>query len=334
MAGEKLKIDFAGHYGKLLAASYRNAVLSSLAVIVFSLLVGYSSKMGPALVLGGICLGFIFYLTRHYTRNYQKRLQVINVPFNPTWQDFLEENSLFYCNLSETDKAVFNKRVQFFLAEKKVEGVSTEIDDDLKLLVAASAIIPTFAFPFFEYPNLKQVLIYPNSFDRQFQTSEETSDRENQVIAGMVGNGFMNGTLLLSKTDLVNGFQGKNPNNVGIHEFVHLLDMADGAVDGLPEIFVANAYAVPWLRVIQAEVRKIKRRKSDINPYSLTSNAEFLAVVSEYFFDNPEKFQEKHPELYDHLCTIFQQRPDMPSLRWVGKLKPGFLTRKKRVPES
>jgi len=215
-----------------------------------------------------------------------------------------------------------------------VEGVSTEIDDDLKLLVAASAIIPTFAFPFFEYPNLKQVLIYPNSFDRKFQTSEEATDRQNQIIAGMVGNGFMNGTLLLSKPDLINGFQGKNPNNVGIHEFVHLLDMADGAVDGLPEIFVANSYAVPWLQVIQAEVRKIKRRKSDINPYSLTSNAEFLAVVSEYFFDNPEKFQEKHPELYAHLCTIFQQRPDKPSLRWMGKLKPGFLTRKKRALEA
>ena len=188
-------------------------------------------------------------------------------------------------------------------------------------MVAASAIIPTFAFPLFEYPNLKQVLIYPNSFDRNFQTSE-AADRENLIIAGMVGNGFMNGTLLLSKTDLVNGFKGKNPNNVGIHEFVHLLDLADGEIDGLPEIFLNNVYTLPWLKVIQNEVKRIKKRKSDINPYSLTNNAEFLAVVSEYFFDNPEKFQDKHPELYDYLCAIFQQRPDRPSLRWMGRIKP------------
>jgi Mlc titration factor MtfA (ptsG expression regulator) len=275
-------------------------------------------------MLGGICLSLIYYLYRHYTRNYNKRLAVLKVKFPESWQALLEENSLFYNNLLEADKAVFNTRVQFFFAEKKIEGVSTEIDDELKLLVAASAIIPTFAFPFFEYPNLKQVLIYPNSFDRSFQTSEEATDHENQIISGMVGNGFMNGTLLLSKTDLVNGFQGKNPNNVGIHEFVHLLDMADGAVDGLPEIFLNNTYTLPWLKVIQEEVNKIKRRKSDINPYSLTSNAEFLAVVSEYFFDNPEKFQDKHPELYEYLCAIFQQRPDKPSLKWFGKLKPAI----------
>ena len=193
------------------------------------------------------------------------------------------------------------------MAEKKIEGIDTDINEEIRLLVAASAIIPTFAFPFYEYANLRQVLLYPNSFDRGFDT-EKAPDKDRH-IAGMVGNGFLNGTLLLSKPALVAGFKGKNPHNVGIHEFVHLLDMADGAVDGLPEIFLANSYTVPWLQVIKAEVRKIRQGKSDINPYSLTNNAEFLAVVSEYFFDNPEKMEAAHPELYKYLCTIFHQKP-------------------------
>lgn len=281
-------------------------------VLGIMVLIGLGSNLVPALLLAGIFIYLIYWLHRHYTRNYRQRLLLLQKPVPETWQPFLEDNSLFYSNLSEQDKATFNSRVQFFLAEKNIEGISTEIDEKVKLLVAASAIIPTFAFPFFEYPNLKQVLVYPNSFDHNFQTSE-AADRENQVIGGMVGNGFMNGTLLLSKPDLINGFKGKNHHNVGIHEFVHLLDMADGAVDGLPEIFLDNAYTLPWLQVIKAEVRKIRKRKSDINPYGLTNNAEFLAVVSEYFFDNPEKFQERHPELYNYLCTIFRQRPEQPS---------------------
>jgi Mlc titration factor MtfA (ptsG expression regulator) len=313
--------DFKAHYEASLRSSIKFTMLACFLVLVFFGLIGFYSKPVPVMFLGAICIFLVLFLHRHYTKDSRLRLALLDQPFPATWQTFLEDNSLFYQNLPDADKAIFNKRVQFFLAEKKIEGVSTEINDELKLLVAASAIIPTFAFPFFEYPNLNQVLIYPNSFDRNFQT-EEATDRENQVIAGMVGNGFMNGTLLLSKTDLVNGFQGKNPHNVGIHEFVHLLDMADGAVDGLPEIFLNNAYTLPWLKVIQAEVRKIKSRKSDLNPYGLTSNAEFLAVASEYFFDNPEKFQERHPELYEYLCAIFQQRPDKPSLRWIGKLKP------------
>lgn len=313
--------DFKAYYQQHLNSTRRTTALIAGTVLVLTASLWYGGYGAAAIFLGGVSLLALAWLYRHYTRNYLKRLKALETRFPAAWQEFLEENSLFYKNLSDADKTVFNRRVQFFLAEKKIEGVSTEITDELKLLVAASAIIPTFAFPFFEYPHLKQVLLYPNSFDRNFQTGEEAG-RENQVIAGMVGNGFLNGTLLLSKTDLVNGFQGKNANNVGIHEFVHLLDMADGAVDGLPEIFLNNVYTLPWLKVIQAEVKKIKKRRSDINPYSLTSNAEFLAVVSEYFFDNPEKFQEKHPELYDYLCAIFQQRPDRPSLRWMGKLKP------------
>lgn len=322
MATNRKVPDFNAYYQKAIKSSLNTAVLLCICVAGLVCFLFFYNHPVAALILGCICFFLIRYFHRHYTRNYHKRLAVLKTEFPENWQTFLEENSLFYSNLSESDKQVFNKRVQFFLVEKTIEGVSTEIDDELKLLVAASAIIPTFAFPFFEYPHLKQVLIYPNSFDGNFQTSQEATDRENQIISGMVGNGFMNGTLLLSKTDLVNGFQGKNPHNVGIHEFVHLLDMADGAIDGLPEIFLNNAYTLPWLKVIKNEVRKIKNRKSDINPYGLTSNAEFLAVVSEYFFDNPEKFQEKHPELYDYLCAIFQQRPDKPSLRWFGKLKP------------
>jgi hypothetical protein len=52
-------------------------------------------------------------------------------------------------------------------------------------------------------------------------------------------------------------------------------------------------------------MRNIEQGKSDINPYALTNNAEFLAVVSEYFFDTPDKFLKKHPELYHRLSAIF-----------------------------
>jgi len=307
MATVKQKEDFKAFYERLVKQNIRHSLWYATGVVLFFALIGFYSKVVPAAILAGICILFIYLLHRRYTKKYYRRLALLQVSFPTAWQSYLEDNAAFYTNLTEEDKQVFNKRIQFFLAEKKIEGVSTEIDDDLKLLVAASTIIPTFAFPFFEYPNLRQILIYPNSFDKSFQTESEASQEQN--IAGMVGNGFMNKTLLLSKPDLISGFKGKNTHNVGIHEFVHLLDMADGAVDGLPEIFVANTYALPWLQVIKDEVRKIQKGNSDINPYSLTNNAEFLAVVSEYFFDNPEKLEAKHPELYQALCVIFQQTP-------------------------
>jgi len=308
MTDPKKSSDFKTYYQHRINKSLKHALLYAAGAILFCGFIGYYGKPLPAIVLGAVSLLLIFILHRRFNKKYYRRLQLLNVMLPDDWRQTLEENSTFYANLTHESKATFNQRVQFFLAEKRIEGISTNIDDTIRLLIAASAIIPTFAFPFFEYPNLKQVLVYPNSFDHNFQT--ERTEGQEQIIAGMVGNGFMNNTLLLSKVDLLAGFRGQNNYNVGIHEFVHLLDMADGAVDGLPEIFLANAYTLPWLQVIKAEVKKIKKGQSDINPYGLTNNAEFLAVVSEYFFDNPEKFSEQHPELYKYLSKIFQQQPD------------------------
>jgi len=103
----------------------------------------------------------------------------------------------------------------------------------------------------------------------------------------------------------VNGTPHKN--NVGIHEFVHLVDKEDGEIDGIPKVLIDRNFVGPWLLEIKKEMKKIEKGNSDINPYALSNNAEFLAVVSEYFFDNPEKFQKRHPALYRSLSTIFDR---------------------------
>lgn len=221
------------------------------------------------------------------------------------WREILQQRILFYAKLNKTDRALFEKRIMRFLATKKIEGVDTEIDDTIQLLVASSAVIPTFAFPDYNYPNVNTVLIYPNSFDEHFQTQRLAGHK--QDILGMVGNRFMTGTVILSKPDLVKAFDGlPHQTNVGIHEFVHLLDEEDGAIDGIPEALLEHRFAGPWLHEIKEEINKIEKGKSDINPYALTNNAEFLAVVSEYFFNNPEQFHKKHAELYGYLVMIYK----------------------------
>jgi len=229
-------------------------------------------------------------------------------PFPESWRSILNEHVRFYSDLNDAQKTDFEKRVQLFLTTKKINPIDTEIDDSIKIMVAASAIIPMLAFPEFNYPGLREILIYPNSFDEEFQTQRFEGHEEH--IIGMVGDQFMNGTMIISKPDLISAYDGGNhKSNVGIHEFIHLVDDLDGGIDGVPEIILNNAYVAPWLRLIKDEMKRIEHGHSDISPYALTSNAEFLAVVSEYFFDNPEKFKRIHPELYKYLSTIFHQNP-------------------------
>ena len=256
------------------------------------------------LILIGLCL--IIYIT--YTKKIRKKTLILTKQFPENWRMLLNEHVQFYTQLDSKQKEFFEKRILLFFGTKKITAISTEIDDTVKLLVASSAIIPMFAFPNYNYPKLKEVLIYPKNFSRDFQTHNLEGEEEDAAIIGMVGNRFMNGTMILSKPDLLRAYNSNiQVNNVGIHEFIHLIDMEDGLTDGIPEILINNSYVAPWLALIKEEMTQIEKGESDINPYALTNNAEFLAVVSEYFFDNPEKFEAKHPELYAYLNSIFKQ---------------------------
>jgi Mlc titration factor MtfA (ptsG expression regulator) len=150
------------------------------------------------------------------------------------------------------------------------------------------------------------VLLYPDTFNKdKFLTSEE----DKQTL-GMVGNGPMQGFMILSKPALHSGFANDTgKENTGIHEFVHLLDKEDGDVDGMPEALLQKQYAVPWLELINKNITAIMEDQSDINVYGATNKAEFFAVTSEYFFERPDLFKEKHPQLYELMTKIFHQEP-------------------------
>lgn len=243
---------------------------------------------------------------RKRKRRQQKEL-FFATAFSKEWKNILLDHVLFYKNLDDADKVLFEQQLKRFLFDKNIKGIKTSVDDEVKLLVASSAVIPTFAFPNFNYPAIRTVLIYPKSFDENFQMDRK--ENHQQFITGMVGNKALKGTVILSKPDLLAGFNGsRTKHNVGIHEFVHLMDGVDGDIDGVPERLMEHSYIGSWLFEIKGEMEKIANKNSDINPYSLTNNAEFLAVVSEYFFSNPRQFKKKHPKLYDYLVEIFDQK--------------------------
>jgi len=223
--------------------------------------------------------------------------------FLPKWRLILVEHVAFYNSLNDEEKTRFESNILEFLSEVRVTGIDVKIDDTDRILVAASAIIPTFAFPDWKYKTIDEVLLYPNSFNEKFET--KGPDRN---ILGMVGDGHLNGTMILSKPALIHGFLNEtDKRNTAIHEFVHLIDKEDGAIDGIPEVLLHKQYAIPWIELITCKIEEINKGKSDINPYGGTSHIEFLAVVSEYFFERPHLLQSKHPELYDMMEQMFQQ---------------------------
>lgn len=225
--------------------------------------------------------------------------------FPASWEPELDKKVLFYRNLNPPDKIKFRQRVMAFLSEVNVEAVGFELTDKDQMLVAASAVIPIFNFGNWMYNNLSTVLIYPDHFNANLEYTGEHNDRR---IAGMVGTGRFESQLLLSRKALHHGFSNAtDKGNTAIHEFVHLLDKMDGSTDGIPERLLAHhQYITPWLKLMHAEMEAINLDKSDIRKYGGTSKTEFFAVASEYFFERPDLFKRKHPEIYKMLQRCFE----------------------------
>jgi len=140
-----------------------------------------------------------------------------NISFPVKWRKIIQNKIAFYAALSTDEKTRFEYKIQEFLLNYRITGISTSINIEDKLLVAASAIIPIFEFPNWRYNDLHEVLLYPDSFNENFETSGK--DRR---ILGMVGTGYMNNTMILSKRALHHGFSNESDKkNTAIHEFVH-----------------------------------------------------------------------------------------------------------------
>ncbi|MGB3588073.1 MAG: zinc-dependent peptidase [Tunicatimonas sp.] len=250
-------------------------------------------------------VGFGLFAFLGYWAWWQNR-PIYRVPrkFPTEWQELLQKHIHFYQNLDAKGRRRFERKIRNFLRQVRITGVRTKVTDLDRLLTACSAVIPLFNFPRWNYTYLREVLLYPSAFDRNFST-----ENPEQVITGMVGNGRnMEGVMILSKHSLEQGFANTtDKHNVGIHEFVHILDKQDGAIDGVPGELNDREYAKPWLRLMHREMERIRKGKSDIDEYAGTKEEEFLAVTSEYFFERPKLFKSKHPDLYKLLRKVYHQ---------------------------
>jgi len=224
-------------------------------------------------------------------------------PFPKHWHDVLLKNVAFYKNLEAEKQLIFQNRMMRFLQEINVEAVRFELEEFDTMLVAASAVIPVFGFKEWHYNNLSTVLIYPDYFDENLSFDADIQGRK---IAGLVGTGRFKNQMILSRKALHHGFtNATDKGNTAIHEFVHLLDDTDGVIDGTPERLLEHQYIAPWLALMHKEMEAINNDASDIRRYGGTSQTEFFAVASEYFFERPTLFKRKHPELYEMLSKCF-----------------------------
>ena len=134
---------------------------------------------------------------------------------------------------------------------------------------------------------------------------------QRQVLSG---ESWQQGQVILSWQDTVaDADVHDDGRNVVIHEFAHQLDQENGPANGAPILARAEHYQ-SWSKTLQREFHTLQQQtalghRSLLNPYGATNPAEFFAVVSEVFFEQPHALAEQHPALYAEFSRYYRLDP-------------------------
>jgi len=264
----------------------------------------------PVLILLAVLLvGALSLIVPRFVRSYRRK-KIKSKPFPKEWRDILKRRIPYFRQMPADLQLQLKKHIQVFVAEKQFKGFQgIEIDDDIRVTVAAQACLLLLNRSTDYFPKLKYVYVYPSAFYRKQQVVDDAGVHHDKKQV-LLGESWDYGKVILSWDDTVAG--AANPidgSNVVIHEFAHQLDHESGTTNGAP-ILAKIAWYTDWSQVFQQEFERLQttiRHGGDtlLGSYAATNPAEFFAVSSEVFFEKSHQLKRDHDKLYHQLSRYY-----------------------------
>lgn len=266
------------------------------------------------LILTALALLWIAWLVGEPRLVEQRRKRLRARPFPAAWRRILARRVPYFRTLPADLQIQLKKHIQVFLAEKAFIGCrGLVVTDEMRVTIAAQACLLILNRRTDYFAKLRQILVYPGAFvvDRVQADGAGVMQERRHALSG---ESWSQGQVILSWQDTLEGAAVVDDGrNVVIHEFAHQLDQEAGHANGAPLLGRRERYA-RWSEVLGAEFDALARRTlaqqpSLISDYGTTDPAEFFAVVSEVFFEQPQRLAAEHPALYRELAGFYRVDP-------------------------
>ena len=247
----------------------------------------------------------------------RRRKKLTQAPFPPLWEDIIQRNVAHYCMLDDAERAHLRALIQVFIAEKHWEGAGgLELTDEILVTISAQACLLLLGLPHNYYQNVESIIVYPSTVvpPQRKPGFFENISTPVEVAQPIIGQAFRRGPVIIIWDAALRG--GRHPesgHNVIYHEFAHKLDMLDGTADGTPPLRDRTEYR-DWVLTCSREYLRLKHstekgKESFLDSYAATNEAEFFAVATEQFFDQPRLMIKHAPNLYRVLKEYYRQDP-------------------------
>ncbi len=203
----------------------------------------------------------------------------------------LENQFKFYRNLSDRKKRFFRHRVHSFIKNYQFAGRhGLEVTEEMKVKIAATAVMLTFGMREYILSLFEVIVIYPDVYE---SLNGDYHQGEFNPAAKAV---------VFSWKHFQEGIDFDTNNlNLGLHEFAHVLHLNSVGRRRLGSSF--TIYSDMFDKIKEYSAIPYNRDKimnsGYLREYAYTNQYEFMAVVFEYFFETPQEFRQKLPELYE-----------------------------------
>lgn len=215
------------------------------------------------------------------------RVPKASEPFPDEWRARLECTVPLYRRMPADLRLRLEPLTRAFLKKIHFAGCnSLSVTDEMRVTIAVQACLLILRDDVSAYDELRSVLIYPD----EFLVEESEEDEAGVVTRGtqaLSGQTFDTARIILSWRDVQEGGTHDEAYNVVLHEFAHYLDHSRGAEHPILE----EGYKALCDAVERGE-------RTLIDPYGAEHPAEFFAVATETFFEQPVKMAARHPQLY------------------------------------
>jgi len=235
-------------------------------------------------------------------------------PFPAAWRRLLRRHVPIVATLPSELQLQLKRQILVFLAEKPFIGCAgMRITDRVRVVIAAQACLLLMNRPAGGFAGLRQVLVYPGAFMVDRVSADGTGVQQERRRA-LAGESWSQGQVILSWSDVCEGAAViDDGRNVVIHEFAHQLDQESGAANGAPFLGGRERHS-HWSRVLGAEFERLREcvargEPSLLSAYGATEPAEFFAVASEVFFEQPRQLAADAPALYAELSGCYRVDP-------------------------
>lgn len=246
-----------------------------------------------------------------------RRRRLLETAFPAEWRRILRERVPLVRKMPQHLQMQLRKHMQVFIAEKSFLGCDgLQVTEEMRVIIAAQACLLILNRPTDYFASVRQILVYPGAFVVN-KVSVDTAGVHQEGAEVRLGESWTQGQVVLSWEDARYGAEVADDGyNVVIHEFAHQLDQENGAARGAPPPLLGDAThdAQRWSQVFQAAYAHLQAQARHgeqglIDHYGAQDPAEFFAVVSEVFFEQPQALAAEYPALYRELSGYYKLDP-------------------------